>query len=216
MVQTQVIPASNLTLYDVETRFNLHLIEDDRFFQDWLNDVPELSSAEKQRLDRVKQQYLYLAKRQMLEEVVKIVVVSPLLDLANFFNPPFLITAEESVEINHEANNESIRGRIDFLVIQEELWVAVIETKQSNADVMVALPQTLAYMIASPNLEKPVFGLMMNARETIFVKMTREKKAKYSLSKAYSLSNPGNEFYDVLRGLKIISQQIRMMNRVIE
>lgn len=206
MVQTQVISASNLTLYDVETRFNLHLIEDDRFFQDWLNDVPELSSEEKQRLDRVKQQYLYLAKRQMLEEVVKIVVVSPLLDLANFFNPPFLITAEEAVEINHEANNESIRGRIDFLVVQGELWVAVIETKQSNADVMVALPQTLAYMIASPNLEKPVFGLMMNGREAIFVKITREKKAKYSLSKAYSLSNPGNEFYDVLRGLKIISQ----------
>ncbi|ERT04624.1 type I restriction enzyme R domain protein [Lyngbya aestuarii BL J] len=208
MNKTPVIPAYNLTLYDVETRFNLEFLQEDSFFLTWLDDIPELTPEEKRRLDRVKQQYLYLAKREMLEEVVKIVVVSPLLDLAGFFNSPFSIAAEREVQIDDEVNGDSIRGKIDFLVFQGEFWIAVIETKRTKADVMVALPQTLVYMVASPNLEKPVFGLMINGREAVFIKLSRENKAEYSLSKSFSISNPGNEFYDVLRGLKKIGQSL--------
>ncbi|MEA5499831.1 restriction endonuclease subunit R [Limnoraphis robusta Tam1] len=153
MNKTQVIPASNLTLYDVETRFNLQFLQEDSFFLTWLDEIPELTPEEKRRLDRVKQQYLYLTKREMLEEVVKIVVVSPLLDLAGFFNSPFYITAEREVQIDDEFNGDSIRGKIDFLVFQGEFWIAIIETKRTKADVMVALPQTLVYMMASPHLE---------------------------------------------------------------
>lgn len=208
MNKTPVIPASNLTLYDVETRFNLEFLQEDSFFLTGLDEIPELTPEEKRRLDRVKQQYLYLAKREMLEEVVKIVVVSPLLDLAGFFNSPFSIAAEREVQIDDEVNGDSIRGKINFLVFQGEFWIAVIETKRTKADVMVALPQTLVYMVASPNLEKPVFGLMINGREAVFIKLSRENKAEYSLSKSFSISNPGNEFYDVLRGLKKIGQML--------
>ena len=208
MKKPLVIPASNLTLYDVETRFNLEFLQEDSFFLTWLDEIPELTPEEKRRLDRVKQQYLYLAKREMLEEVVKIVVVSPLLDLAGFFNFPFSIAAEREVKIDDEVNGDSIRGKIDFLVFQGEFWIAIIETKRTKADVMVALPQTLVYMVASPNLEKPVFGLMINGREAVFIKLSRENKAEYSLSKSFSISNPGNEFYDVLRGLKKIGQSL--------
>ncbi|MFZ1025893.1 MAG: type I restriction endonuclease [Limnoraphis robusta] len=207
MNKTQVIPASNLTLYDVETRFNLQFLQEDSFFLTWLDEIPELTPEEKRRLDRVKQQYLYLTKREMLEEVVKIVVV-PLLDLAGFFNSPFSITAEREVQIDDEFNGDSIRGKIDFLVFQGEFWIAIIETKRTKADVMVALPQTLVYMMGSPNLEKPVFGLIINGREAVFIKLSRENQAEYSLSKSFSISNPGNEFYDVLRGLKKIGQML--------
>ncbi|EAW35708.1 type I restriction endonuclease [Lyngbya sp. PCC 8106] len=208
MNKAPVIPASNLTLYDVETRFNLEFLQEDSFFLTWLDEIPELTPEEKQRLDRVKQQYLYLAKREMLEEVVKIVVVSPLLDLAGFFNSPFSIAAEREVQIDDEFKGDSIRGKIDFLVFQGEFWIAIIETKRTKADVMVALPQTLVYMMASPNLEKPIFGLIINGREAVFIKLSRENKAEYSLSKSFSISNPGNEFYDVLRGLKKIGQML--------
>ncbi len=89
-----------------------------------------------------------------------------------------------------------------------EFWIAIIETKRTKADVMVALPQTLVYMMASPNLEKPIFGLIINGREAVFIKLSRDNQAEYSLSKSFSISNPGNEFYDVLRGLKKMGQML--------
>lgn len=206
MANTPIVSASNLTLEELETRFDLNFVQEDNFFLSGLDEISELTPEEKQRLDRVEQQYLYLAKREILEEVVKIVVVSPLLDLAGFFNSPFLITAEKEVKIDDDVSEDSIRGKIYFLIVQQAVWIAIIETKRSKADVMVALPQTLTYMMASPNLEKPVFGLIVNGREAVFIKLTQEKIRQYSLSRAYSLSNPGNEFYDVLRGLRKISQ----------
>jgi hypothetical protein len=41
-----------------------------------------------QFLDRVKTELLYLNKYPMLEDLVKMVVLSPLLSLAGFYKPP--------------------------------------------------------------------------------------------------------------------------------
>ena len=141
MVQT--LYASKLSLYDVKSRFHLQYVEDENFFTEWAENLPNLSEQEKQRLDQVKSHYMYLSERPMLEVVVKMVVLSPLLELAGFYEPPFLVRAEESVQIEEEEDGEIIKGQIDVLVIQNKFGIAVIEAKRAKFNLMEALPQIL-------------------------------------------------------------------------
>ena len=89
MVQT--IGARNISFYELETNFNLQLVEDEQFFREWQDNLPEITDSEKQRLDRVKASYSNLRKYPpILENTVKMVVLSPLLDLvdlAGFYLP---------------------------------------------------------------------------------------------------------------------------------
>jgi hypothetical protein len=96
----------------------------------------------------------------MSEEAVKMVVLSPLLDLAGFYQSPFAIETEISIEITAEDDGIIVKGNIDVLIIKKRLWVLVIESKSIKFDVTSALSQTLActaffisvrYSILSPN-----------------------------------------------------------------
>jgi hypothetical protein len=202
----QILYSSKLSLYDIETKFNLKSTDNEQFFQEWLNDLPELNSQECQRLDEVKSHYLYLSKRPMLEVVVKMLVLSPLLELAGFYDPPFFISAEEPVEISVEEKDELIKGQIDILAVQGEFWIAVVESKRAKFNVMEALPQTLTYMMATPHPEKPVFGLMTSGDHSLFVKLTRQDTPQYALSDSFFLFDRGNALYNVLQILKHLGQ----------
>jgi len=208
MVQT--LQASRLNLYDVETKFHVRQGQADNFFTQLLQDAPALSKPEKEILDRTRQQYLYLAKRPLLEVTVKMVTLSPLLSLAGFYEPPFYTTLEESVEVVSQDGAETVRGQIDVLVLQNALWVVVIEAKSIQYDVMMALPQALTYMISSPKRspEKDLFGMITNGREFRFIKLNSEIELTYTLSKVFSLSEIENHLYDVLQILKAIAQII--------
>jgi len=208
MVQT--LQASRLNLYDVKTKFHVRQGQADNFFTQLLQDAPALSESEKQILDRTRQQYLYLSERPLLEVTVKMVTLSPLLSLAGFYEPPFYTTIEESVEVVSQDGAETVRGQIDVLVLQNALWVVVIEAKSIQYDVMMALPQALTYMMASPNRspDKQLFGLITNGREFRFIKLNSEIELTYTLSKVFSLSELENHLYDVLQILKAIAQII--------
>ncbi len=200
MVQT--VKATDLTRYDVERKFGLQLVQDESFFCEWLDNLPELTNAEKQALDLLKARYLHLSARPMLESIVKMVVLSPLLALAGFYDPPFYITAEEEILVKEEVDGEIIRGKIDILVVQGSFWIGVVQAKREQADVMTSLPQTLSYMMANPKPSQPAFGLLINGREVVFVKLTQQNTPKYALSNTFSLFNRGNDFYQVLQILK--------------
>jgi len=208
MVQT--LQASRLNLYDVKAQFHIRQVQADRFFTQLLQDAPALSDLEKQILDRTKQQYLYLAERPLLEVTVKMVTLSPLLSLAGFYEPPFYTTLEESIEVVSQDGAETVRGQIDVLVLQNALWVVVIEAKSIQYDVMMALPQALTYMISSPQRspDKDLFGIITNGREFRFIKLNSEAELTYTLSKVFSLSETENHLYDVLQTLKAIAQII--------
>jgi hypothetical protein len=118
MVQT--VPAKDLSLHDVKVKFGLKLAEDDRFFPEWRDSLPELSESEQRSLDRLKADYLYLAQYPMPESPIEMVVLSPLLELASFYRSPFRVSAETPVQIAAEDEGEIIQGRIDVLVIQEQ------------------------------------------------------------------------------------------------
>jgi hypothetical protein len=203
----QIIQARDITLHDLERNFGLNLVENDQFFREWQDDLPEITDSEKQRLDRVKASYSNLLKYPpLLENTVKMVVLSPLLDLADFYLSPFHIKSEKPVEISAEDDGVVINGQIDALALFEQLWVLVIESKQAAFSLEVGRPQLLAYMLANPNSDKPTYGLVTNGGSFIFLKLVKEPTPQYALSRLFYIFNPGNDLYSVLRVLKRLGQ----------
>ncbi|BAT56443.1 hypothetical protein NOS3756_54480 [Nostoc sp. NIES-3756] len=203
----QIIPAKNIGVAYLKERFGLQRVENEAFFTEWLDNLPEITALEKQYLDRVKSNFLNLVQRPpMLEDAVKMVVLSPLLDLAGFYSQPFSIGTEESIEISIEGEGEIIRGRIDILVIQKQFWLLVIESKRAGISILENIPQALAYILISPNQERPVFGLLTNGEDFQFIKLVKKDKPEYDLSDKFTLSKRQNELYAVLKILKNLSQ----------
>ena len=204
----QTIFAKDLSIYDLETQFGLQL-NDESCFTEWLTDVT-VTESEKQILKRIRSNYLNLTRyRFMSEEAVKMVVLSPLLDLAGFYQPPFAIETETSIQIAAEDEGIIVKGSIDILVIQQKFWILVIESKATKFDVMNALPQALAYMLSEGKSKQPTFGLLVNGREFVFVKLTGQDKPQYSLSQAFSILKPEHDLDNVLHLLKHIGGLIK-------
>jgi hypothetical protein len=88
MVQT--IQASKITIGYLIDKFYLQWVNDDKFFTEWLADLPELSDLEKQTLDRIKSNFLHLIERQeMIESIVKMVVLSSAAGIGRFLSASF-------------------------------------------------------------------------------------------------------------------------------
>ncbi|AFZ05410.1 Restriction endonuclease, type I, EcoRI, R subunit/Type III [Oscillatoria nigro-viridis PCC 7112] len=199
---TQSIQAKTLTLLDVETKFNFQLCEDEQFFREWIDDLPEISDDKKRSLDNLKAGYINSVKYAMLEDTVKMVVLAPLLFLADFYLTPFHIEAEKSVELTIEDEDTIVRGSIDVLLLLKSFWVVAIEAKRSQYSVEAGLPQLLFYMLNDPSSEPVTFGLLTNGSSFRFIKMTKRDTPQYAVSKLFDIANPGNELYEVFRILK--------------
>ena len=202
---TQTFPRERIlkTFSQLQTQFNLQRSNDDQFFPEWLNLDNNLTDSEQQTLDAIQQKYFYqLSECQLGEETIKLIVLSPLLDLAGFFEHPFRFTTEPTVQITAERDEIIYRGRIDALVLLERLWVVVIESKETSFSLGMALPQTLAYMLAHPNPQRPVFGMVTNGGNFIFVKLQQQEFPEYELSSVFSLLPRRNQLYEVLQILK--------------
>lgn len=202
MVQT--IQAQDITLEELQENFGLQLTTDSQFFREWQYNLPSLTDEEKRSLERVRSNYFNLVNRRpLLEEGVKLVILSPLLDLAGFFQSPFSITTETSVEISDEDNDLIVRGRIDVLVLQQRFWILVIESKRTKFDVTAALPQALVYMLKNSQNHRPTFAFLVNGREFVFVKLQKADVPIYSCSYPLSIDR-GNDLEQVLAALKNI------------
>lgn len=199
----QAIQATELSLAQVEDQFNLRqVLGNPSFFQEWQSNLPELSGSEIQALDRVKAEFIYLNKYPMLEDLVKMVVLSPLLSLAGFYCPPIRPVLEKRVDVAVNQGETTVGGRIDILVVQRQVWVAVIESKQAGFSLKEATAQTLFYMMANPSAKEPTFGLVTNGSHFSFIKLVRGELPQYAFSTEFSLFRPENELYLVLRILK--------------
>ena len=189
------------SLYDVETKLGLRRSHDPDFFMEWCRDFEELEDTEKTTLDRIKGSYIYHINQGCLSEgTVNLLMVSPLLFLAGFLESPFSLRSEQSVEISDYDGNVTYHGRIDALVLNNNLWIVLIEAKRSSFSFLVAVPQALTYMTASPNGDKPTYGLVTNGDHFMFVKL---QQSQYDLSDDFSLfKRSHNELYRVLQILK--------------
>lgn len=190
------------TFRQVEEKLGLTLSNDREFFTEWMDEQPALTEAEQARVDQVRDNYLYqVSDGFLLEETIKMVVLSPLLELAGFYQAPYKFRAEVPVEIEALGDaDEILRGRIDALVLQERLWIVLIESKKTTFDLEIALPQMLAYMGASPDRAKPLYGMVMNGSSYLFVKVLENQ---YGVSDLFATrSQYRNGLYEVLRILK--------------
>ena len=211
MVET--IQAQKINLLDLKLKFGLERTDNGDFFQEWQENLPELTDLEMAAMDEVKQEYLHLSQYPLLEPVVKLVVLSPLLKWAGFYRNPFFITGEKEVRISSEDEATIITGRLDRLVFTPEFWVLVIEAKKTAYSLEVGIPQALAYMLASPNLEKPNYGFVTNGTDFIFLKLIQQEKLVYSESDLFSIRRRHNDLWNVLQILKRLSQLVIQGNR---
>ena len=200
--------ARSVTFSEIRNRFGVRLNPDDAFFARWLDETPSLTEAEELGLERLKRNYEYISQEDSpLEEVVKLVVVSPLLDLAGFYQPPFLIKTEvgTTLDIPDDPDISPIQGRIDVLVVQERLWVLVIESKPARLDVTVGIPQALTYLLSAPTAQSTLYSMVTNGREVLFLKLDRSTTPpQYSRSTTYRLLENSIERSEILRGLRYI------------
>ncbi|BAY61660.1 hypothetical protein NIES22_17270 [Calothrix brevissima NIES-22] len=209
MPQTTAITEAITTLKDAETRFNLTRNESEEFFPEWVTELPEITESEKASLDVLRRRYLYhRGEGDLLEGTVMLLVVSPLLALAGFYDPPFKIQAEASVELVLNDGEEILRGRIDVLVLQNQFWVVVLESKKTTLSVWSAIPQALAYLMANPHPNKPVFGMVTNGDDVLFIKLTQNPTPQYDLSRVFALFTSNRELYAILQILKRITHAI--------
>ena len=199
----KTIAPHTLKLHDLKTRFKLQKSEAADFFLEWRGQNVVLTELEHRVLDRLKRNYLYLLEYPVMESIVKMVVLSPILDMAGFYEPPIRVEGEASIQVSAEDEGEIIQGSIDVLVVQEMLWVTVIEAKNSEFSITKAIPQTLVYMLANPRVHRPYFGLVVNGSEFLFLKLQITNGIpKYATSNLFSMLNEGNDLDRVLQILK--------------
>lgn len=204
----QVIQDKDITLNQLIEQFALQRNDNENFFREWRDNLPELNDLEKQNVEEIKTEYQHLSRYPILEPVVKMVVLSPLWRLAGFYQPPFYIASEEEVEISSEDEGTIIRGRIDILVFHPPFWVLVIEAKRAQYSLAVAIPQALAYMLADVTPVKPVFGFVTNGNEFRFIKLIKAETPQYALSDLFALDSR-DDLYTVVKVLKRLADLIR-------
>lgn len=205
MVQT--LQAQDVTLRDLKSQFGLQFVEDEPFFPEWKNELPDISDLEKSFLDKVKAGYLNLVEDPpLLEKPVQIAILSPILFLADLFLPPFRLKAEHSIEIVAEDEGTIIRGQLDILLMKEQFWIMAIESKRFSFSMEAGLAQLLAYMLANPHPSKPSFGLIVTGGTFVFIKLVKDTVSKYACSREFAIRNAGNDLYEVFRILKRFGQ----------
>jgi hypothetical protein len=151
----------------------------------------------------LRRRYLYQRSQgHLLEGTVILLLASPLLMIAGFYDPPFQIKAEQSVKITLQDEEEVLQGRIDVLVLDEQLWVVVLESKKTTLSLWSALPQTLAYLRGNPDKEQPCYGIITNGDEMLFVKLTQKDSSQYNLSRIFTSFTSNQELYQVLQIFK--------------
>lgn len=210
MVRSKSVTEVVKTLADVESRFNLRRTQDLSFFPEWYENLPEISDEEKSALDLVRRRYLYhLSFGNLTEGTVTLLLGAPLLEKAGFYDPPYQIRGEASLEIairEADEQTESLRGKIDILVLQNRFWVFLLESKRTGIALNAALPQMLAYMMGNPDPENPIFGMVVNGDGVQFVKVYRQETPQYDVSDLFSLIPLRNRLYEVLKILKHIGK----------
>jgi predicted type IV restriction endonuclease len=198
------------SLEGLERDFQLQRNDDRDFFREWRQELVNLSQGDRDVLKRITEFYKNISSKSVVSEnIVKMAILSPLLDLAGFYSSQFAIADEESITVSAIDGETIYRGRIDILVIQQSLWILVIESKSSSFSLHKALPQALAYMLASPNPAKTTFGLITNGSEYRFVKLDATGNAPiYATSSLFSIFPPDDDLPTVLQILRRLAQII--------
>jgi hypothetical protein len=177
-MQTLAVTEAITMIAEAERKFGLSRSESSNFFTEWYDQLPVINPSDRANLEILWRRYIYhRSGGHLLESTVMLLLVSPLLTIAGLYDPPFWIKAEESIAINVSDSEETLQGRIDVLVLHDRLWIIVLESKKTMLSIWSALPQTLAYLMASPNGDLPTFAMLTNGDDIVFVKLEGKQYA---------------------------------------
>jgi hypothetical protein len=182
-----------------ELRNPLQMTQDLAFFPEWQGTMPGVTDRERETLTQIQADYLYMSEDVMHENAVKMVVLSPLFSLAGFYRAPFRIASEKMVKIQTTDDGKVFRGFIDVLVLHQNLWALVVESKRNTFSLEVARPQALTYMLANPHLDRAAFGLISNGVNFRLLKLLGQQ---YGESDEFYLGN----LADMERLLQVLKQ----------
>jgi hypothetical protein len=193
-------------LQQAHSKLGIFPSSDPNFFSEWRASCPALTDTEKLRLDHLKQRYLhYAGSGAITEGTVNLILLSPLLDILGlidplYIDPPYEVRSEKYIRFEIEDGDTRLDGLIDALILQDRLWLILIESKRYGFSVRQALAQTLAYLSAAP--QPPAFALITTGEDYLFVKCDRATK-HYAVSNKFTLSNvERNDLYWVAQILK--------------
>jgi hypothetical protein len=210
---SRTISPEKLTLRDLKEEFQLQMTTDAEFFLEWQKDLPVLSEFERQRLDRIYAIYINHNQDTVMEESLKILILSPFMDLADLFLPPFQFSAEEHAQISFRDENKTYRGRIDMLVLLDQMWVLVIESKRQALSLSVGIPQVLTYMVSNLKNEprtNPLYGMVSNGSNFVFLKMVLLDGAPvYAMSDELLLARDSDRI-QILQILKQLGRSLQV------
>ena len=145
-----------------------------------------LTEVEQRELEQIQEEFRYWSEGKVLEGQVRLVSVAPLLRLAGFNRPPIKLRVEEDIARIYIENEDTyITGRFDVIAVNKStanpipLWILVIESKNTEADVSTGLPQLLAYAFTSLEHQESVWGLVTNGDIYRFVHIRRGEPPTY-------------------------------------
>ena len=82
----------------------------------------------------------------------------------------------------------------------------VIESKRAELSLKVGIPQVLAYMLGAPQLERPVYGLVTNGSNFVFLKLEQQGVPTFDRSREFVLETD-HDLEMVLRIMKRLAER---------
>lgn len=212
---TPIKATQQLTLADLERQFDLHRVEDADFFPECSENLPDLTPLEQERLDRAWAQFQYLETMPLLENMVRMVLLSPLLDLTGLYQPPFQSRSEQPIHVVLPYQGILIRGLLETLVVQEQLWILMVEAKQLGTSLMPGIHQSLAYLLSAPDRLYPRYAMVGNGYHFVFLKVMTGSHPCYAQSPILGVEH-GDGLAQVLRVMKRLALTLRLRVSEIE
>ncbi len=146
----QAIAARNIKLHDLKQKLGLQQIGDQDFFPEWFNDLPQLTDTEKQMLDRIKRNYLYLLEYSVMESIVKInkKTMNTSFDLKETDDGSYTFFSSEFEELFHSHSGAKQEAQKKFIEPCQLLKKAKIQKQIILLDICYGLGYNSAAALA--------------------------------------------------------------------
>jgi hypothetical protein len=207
-----ILNARNLSLEEVHSLVGFQRQYNDSFSS--LLSLEPLTQEEQQELSQTRDDFdQYLVTGKVSEGQVKFLVIAPLMRLAGFYRYPVQIKLEEEIaDIQIEDEDKIITGRMDILAVNKakktastNLWVLLIESKNSSISPSEGLPQLLTYAFPSLQNQSFVWGLVTNGQYYQFLQIQQGNPSIYYLMPLLNLMESARAI-ELLQVLKAICQ----------
>jgi hypothetical protein len=196
--------ANSVSLVDLCSNSQLQLTDEAEFVEEWFQPLQQISSDERKCLDKIKLGYLHSANcLNVFPQMLEMVVVGPLLVLADYFSQPFCIH-----ESSHSPSNSFTQRYFNLWQLKENVWLMMVKPQGQEFSIEVGLSQLIAYLMFTPRTNYPCYGVLTTGSEFIFAKLERGQVNRYATSDKLTMGKHDNcDFYHVFQILKSLRQK---------